>query len=81
MKKPMTAVKKAGGKPANSPVKQTGPGVGARGSLAPDRRYEVEDAMRTLMRADELRKDGKLMADVKRHAQAQAAKMATICKK
>lgn len=82
MKKPtMSAVKKAGGKPANSPVKQTGPGVGAKGSIAPDRRYEVEDAMRTLMRADELRKDSKLMSDVKRHAAQQAAKMATICKK
>jgi hypothetical protein len=32
---------------------------------APDRRYEVEDAMRTLARAEQIRRDAKLMADVR----------------
>lgn len=75
------ALRKAGGKPVNPPVKQKGPGASPLDSASIDRKYEIEDAMRTLMRADELRKDGKLMADVKKHASAQAAKMATICKK
>ena len=34
----------------------------------PDRRWEVEDALRTLARAEEIRCDAKLMADVKRAA-------------
>ncbi len=32
------------------------------------RRYEVEDAVRTLSRADQIKRDPKMMADVKRHA-------------
>lgn len=31
----------------------------------PDRRYEIEDAMRTLARAEQIRKDAKLMQDVR----------------
>lgn len=33
--------------------------------IEPDRRYEVEDAMRTLVRAEQIRKDPKLMQDVR----------------
>lgn len=80
MKQPVDkpALRKAGGKPKNPPVKTTG----TSGSLvASDRKWEIEDAMRTIMRAEELKRDGKLMADVKKHAAAQAAKMQTICKK
>ena len=33
-----------------------------------ERRYQVEDAMRTLTRAEQIRKDAKLMADVRVHA-------------
>ena len=36
--------------------------------IKPERRYEVEDAMRTLHRAEQLRKDAKLMSDVRTHA-------------
>ncbi len=32
---------------------------------APERRYEIEDAMRTLARAEQIRKDAKLMNDVR----------------
>jgi len=31
-----------------------------------ERQWEIEDALRTLQRADKIRKDGKLMADVKK---------------
>jgi hypothetical protein len=31
----------------------------------PERRYEVEDAMRTLTRAEEIKRDAKLMKDVR----------------
>jgi hypothetical protein len=35
--------------------------------VKPERRYEVEDAMRTLHRAEQIRKDPKLMGDVRTH--------------
>lgn len=34
-------------------------------SVKPDRRYEVEDALRTLARAEQIKRDDKLMADVR----------------
>lgn len=46
-----------------------------------DNRWKVEDAMRTLMRAEELKKDKKLMSDVQKMAKEQAAKMSGLCGK
>lgn len=46
-----------------------------------DQRYRTEDAMRTLMRAEELKKDKKLMSDVQKMAKEQAAKMSGLCGK
>lgn len=43
-----------------------------------DRDWEVEDAMRTLMRADEIRKDKKLMARVKAMATQRLQEVAAI---
>ena len=40
-------------------------------SKAEMRKWEVESAMNTLRRADEIRKDPKMMTDVKRLAQEQ----------
>lgn len=80
------AMRKAGGKPVNEKMATTGPivkGGVSKGNpvIKPERRWEVEDAMRTLVRAEELRSDAKLMADVKAHAAEQAKKMAAVCKK
>lgn len=47
----------------------------------PDRKWQVEDAMRTLMRAEEHRKDKALMRDVQKMAKEQAAKMSGLCGK
>lgn len=40
----------------------------ADGPCMPDRKWEIEDALRTLNRAEEIRKDKRMMQDVKRHA-------------
>lgn len=40
-------------------------------ACGPDRKWEVEDALRTLNRAEELRKDKRMMADVKKLATEQ----------
>ncbi len=41
----------------------------------PDRHWEVRDAMRTIMRAGEILRNEKLMAEVKKHAKVHAAEM------
>ena len=46
-------------------------GPAAAAPLAEDRKWKAEDALRTLNRADEIQRDGKLMADVKKLAQQQ----------
>jgi len=61
-------------------VKTTGTGsIKKPVVMHPERKWEVEDAMRVLTRAEQLKKDAKLMADVKRHADEQAAQMKKIC--
>lgn len=87
MKQPKSngsALRKAGGKPTNEKMPATGSivkgGVSKATAIKPDRRWEVEDAMRTIMRAEELKRDVKLMSDVKRHAEEQAKKLAAVCK-
>lgn len=52
-----------------------------RADVQRQRRYEAEEAMRTIMRADEHRSNPRLMADVKRLAAENAAKMGRIAKK
>lgn len=53
----------------------------SKAMLADDKRWKTEDAMRTLMRAEELKKDKKLMSDVQKMAKEQAAKMSGLCGK
>lgn len=74
-----TAMRKAGGPAKNPPVKTTGTSTVKAAMPKPDRMWEVKSAMDTLMRADELRGDKRLMADVKAMANAQAKKMQKIC--
>jgi hypothetical protein len=42
------------------------------------RKWEIESAMNTLRRADEIRKDSKMMSDVKKLAQEQIKMLGTI---
>ena len=49
-------------------------------TLAPDQKYMVEDAMRTLVRGHEIMADPKLHAAVKTHAAGQAQHMKKIAR-
>lgn len=52
------------------------------GSLLRDeRKWKAEEAMRTLMRAEEHKKDKALMSDVQRLAKEQAEKLSGLCGK
>jgi hypothetical protein len=53
-----------------STTKKSSPMISSS-SKAEMRKWEVESAMNTLRRADEIRKDNKMMGDVKRLAQEQ----------
>lgn len=74
----MKAVVKAGGKSAAGRPQVTSSIDKMRKD--DDRRWKVEGAMQTLMRADELKKDKALMKDVEALAKQQAAKMQNLCK-
>lgn len=43
-------------------------------------RYQAEDAIRTLTRAEEIKKDAALMKSVKAHAAEQVKTMQKVCK-
>lgn len=45
------------------------------------RKWEIESALSTLKRADEIRKDAKMMADVKKLAQQQMNVLSSFTKK
>lgn len=76
MKKPMKAVAKAAGAAKDKPKLTDSP----KPTMAADeRKWRAEDAMRTIMRADEHRKDSKLMSDVKKLAKEQASKLKGLC--
>lgn len=92
MKKPssMKPVVKAGGSPKPAPAKTSA--AKSTTSKAPklspnityaseDKRWKTEDAMRTLMRAEELKKDKGLMRDVEAMAKEQAQKLSGLCGK
>lgn len=65
-------VNKALGKKSPTPPKAPKPPSGTV-SLAgePDRRYMVEDGLRTLVNAERIRKDKALMRDIAKHAAMQ----------
>lgn len=68
-------------KPVKSSTKDAPVPSTSKAMLADDKRWKTEDAMRTLMRAEELKKDKKLMSDVQKMAKEQAAKMSGLCGK
>ena len=58
--------------------------VGMNVSVSPKgemRKWEIESALSTLKRADEIRKDAKMMADVKKLAQQQMNVLSSFTKK
>ena len=58
----------------------TAPYKPSREDAARDRRYRAEDAVRTLTRADEIKKDKGLMRDVKTYAREQKKTLDKVCK-
>lgn len=83
----MAPVAKAAG-PAKAPVKTAAAkSSGSKSSSLgypsgyDEKKYRTEDAMRTLMRAEELKKDKGLMKDVANMAKDQAAKLSGLCGK
>ena len=65
-----------------TPAKKSSVGISI--SAAPKaemRKWEIESALSTLKRADEIRKNTKMMADVKKLAQEQMNVLSTFTKK
>lgn len=92
MKKPtsMKPVAKAGGSPKTDQAKTVAKSSGSKSSKSTsgiypsgydDKKYRTEEAMRTLMRAEELKKDRGLMRDVENLAKEQAEKLSGLCGK
>jgi hypothetical protein len=73
MKKPQAK------KPASRPKAKPEPSMAEVAAAQPktqaarERKYQVEDALRTLQRAEEIKADPKLMADVHAHGHQQIA--------
>ena len=53
----------------------------SRAAVSPDKRWEAQDALRTIQRANEITKDKALMSAVKREAALQAKALAAVVKK
>jgi hypothetical protein len=65
-----------------TPVKKASVGISISATpKAEMRKWEVESALSTLKRADEIRKNTKMMADVKKLAQEQMNVLSTYTKK
>ena len=65
-----------------TPVKKASVGISLSATpKAEMRKWEVESALSTLKRADEIRKNTKMMADVKKLAQEQMNVLSTFTKK
>lgn len=68
----------AGGGDYPSPVSS---GKSSEADQMRQRRYRAEDALRTLIRAEEIKRDGQLMADIKVVAAEQAKALSAVEKK
>jgi hypothetical protein len=67
--------------PKKAPAKKTVAAIKVTASpKAEMRKWEIESALSTLKRADEIRKDAKMMADVKKLAQEQMSVLKTFSK-
>ena len=65
------AAKKPAAKTTKTPVKKSGGTAISGPSKNEMRKWEIESALSTLQRADQIRKDRKMMDDVKKLAQEQ----------
>ncbi|UIY28707.1 hypothetical protein LZK73_18425 [Neorhizobium galegae] len=74
----MKPVAKAAGAPKTASKPSTVKASSPSPYAAEDKRWKTEDAMRTLMRAEELKKDKTLMKDVACLAKEQAAKLSGL---
>ena len=64
-----------------TPVKKASTGISISApAKAEMRKWEIESALSTLKRADEIRKDAKMMTDVKKLAQEQMSVLKTFSK-
>jgi hypothetical protein len=72
--KKTTTAKKAPAKKASVGISISAP------AKAEMRKWEIESALSTLKRADEIRKDAKMMTDVKKLAQEQMSVLKTFSK-
>jgi hypothetical protein len=64
-----------------APVKKASTGMSISATpKAEMRKWEIESALSTLKRADEIRKDAKMMTDVKKLAQEQMSVLKTFSK-
>jgi hypothetical protein len=64
-----------------TPAKKAAPkAVAAPRLMASDRRWEAQDALRTLQRAQEIQGNKTLMSQVKREAQQQMAAISKVAK-
>jgi hypothetical protein len=64
-----------------TPAKKSSVGISiSAASKAEMRKWEIESALSTLKRADEIRKNTKMMADVKKLAQEQMNVLSTFSK-
>jgi hypothetical protein len=64
-----------------APVKKASTGITVSATpKAEMRKWEIESALSTLKRADEIRKDAKMMNDVKKLAQEQMSVLKTFSK-
>jgi hypothetical protein len=63
----------------STPVKRTTTSISVT-PKAEMRKWEIESAMNTLRRAEEIRKDPKMMNDVKRLAQEQIKMLGNVAK-
>lgn len=67
-------------KPKPVPVKIVGESTGSS-SLIDDMKYRARDALHTLSRAEEIKRDKPLMEAVKAEATAQMKQLSNVCKK
>lgn len=65
--------------PKKADPKPTAPGPGS--VAAEDMRWKAHDALQTLKRAHEIKKDPALMTHVKHHAKAERATLASVMRR
>lgn len=62
------------------PVESVGSGVPTASDKARQRRYEIEDGLRTMQRAEEIKRDKSLVKDIKLLAKEQMQALTKVAK-